>query len=335
MTLPPATLALHLADESRTPGGPDATLARLLLAVAGAARTLAREIRRAAMAGNLGRSGSRNVTGDDQKKLDIVGNETMVGALRATGVVAAVVSEELPQAEVMVETSGAFIVCTDPLDGSSNTDVNGAVGTIFGVWRRRHPGPIDPVGDMLRPGREQVMAGYVMYGPATILLYTAGRGTHGFTLDWEQDDWVLTHPSVRCPAHGPYFAANTARYPDWEPGARRFHDALVTPPPPAPGAKTRSYSLRYSGALVADLHRSVIEGGIYFYPADRKNAQGKLRLLYECAPLALVIEQAGGAASTGRQRVLDVTPATIHQRSPLAIGSTEEVALYARLSEGT
>jgi fructose-1,6-bisphosphatase I len=178
------------------------------------------------------------------------------------------------------------------------------------------------------------MAGYVMYGPGTILVYTAGRGTHGFTLDLERDDWVLTHRAIRCPARGAAFAANTARYPDWEPGVRRFHDALVTPPPPAPGETGRSWSVRYSGALVADLHRSLIEGGLYFYPADRKNTRGKLRLLYECAPLALVVEQAGGAASTGRERVLDVLPETIHQRSPIAIGSAEDVALYARLASG-
>jgi fructose-1,6-bisphosphatase I len=324
-----AALAARLDADRQRAGVTDPELTPLLAAVGGAARALAREIRRAALTGHLGLTGDRNVTGDAQKKLDVLGNATVVGALRETGLVAAVVSEELPDAQPLAGPGGRYVVCVDPLDGSSNTDINGLVGTIFGVWRRPGPGPLDPASDLLRPGHEQAMAGYVMYGPATILVYTAGGGTHGFTLDLDRDEWVLTHPAIRCPAAGAYYSANMARYADWTAGVRRFVDTLA-PPPPAPGVHRRKWSLRYTGALVADVHRSLIEGGIYFYPADRGYPEGKLRLLYECAPLAFVVEQAGGAASTGRQRVLDVRPGSLHQRVPLAIGSADDVAAYVR-----
>jgi fructose-1,6-bisphosphatase I len=328
------TLGEHLAGERRRHGVPDAELAGLLEALAGAARSLAQAIRHAPLAGHVGLAGDRNASGDAQKKLDVLGNDTVVGALAATGVVAAVVSEELAEAEILAGDAARHVVCVDPLDGSSNTDINGAVGTIFGVWSRQRTGPLDPTADLLRPGSAQALAGYVMYGPATILVYTAGRGTHGFTLDPDRDAFVLSHPGIRCPARGPYYSANVARAAEWDPGVQRFVRAVSEPAPAAPGEPPRTWSLRYTGALVADVHRSLLEGGIYFYPADRKQRDGKLRLLYECAPLALVVEQAGGAASTGRARVLDVRPASLHQRLPLAIGSADDVALFERCVAG-
>jgi fructose-1,6-bisphosphatase I len=335
VTAADAALAGHLAGgRASAAGGRDRELGELLAALGAAARVLAREVQRAALAGHLGFAGGRNVTGDAQKKLDVLGHETVVGALRDTGLVAAVVSEERGEPQPLAGPPGRYVVCIDPLDGSSNTDVNGAVGTIFGVWRRRRPGPVDPGADLLRPGREQALAGYVMYGPATVLVYTAGQGSHGFTLDPERGAWVLTHPGIRCPARGPYYSANLARYADWPAGVRRFADLLAAPAPPAAAAEApRPSSLRYTGALVADLHRSLVEGGIYFYPADRAHREGKLRLLYECAPLAFIAEQAGGAATTGREPVLDVRPVAVHQRVPLAIGSAGDVALYARHAE--
>jgi fructose-1,6-bisphosphatase I len=327
---PKTTLTEHLDGGLRPVGSDGPELSRLLEALAVAAQGLAREVRRAALTGNTGMTGNRNVTGDVQKKLDVIGNEIVLEAIVPTGLVAAVVSEELPDARILAR-DGRYVLCTDPLDGSSNTDINGTVGTIFGVCRRATSGPVGPA-DLLRPGAEQVLAGYVMYGPATLLVYTAGRGTHGFTFDAERGAFVSTHPDLRCPPRGPYYSANLARSAEWAPGTRRFVESL-TAAPAASAAGGRSWSLRYTGALVADLHRSLVEGGVYFYPADAKNKSGKLRLLYECAPLAFVTEQAGGAASTGARRMLDVRPDSIHQRSPLVIGSAEDVALYERFAD--
>lgn len=329
MTAPGATLEQHLADERRRHGGPDDEVAALLGAVATAGKALARGIRRAALEGNLGLAGGRNVTGDAQKKLDVLGNDTVVRVFVGTGLIAAVISEELVEALPLAGPAGHYVLCVDPLDGSSNTDINGPVGTIFGVYRRPKPGPIEAAADLLRAGSEQILAGYVMYGPATILVYTAGHGTHGLTLDLERDEFLLTHADIRCPARGSYYSANVARAPEWQPGIQRFLGALVTPGSAAT-AGGRTWSLRYTGALVADVHRSLIEGGIYFYPADAKNTGGKLRLLYECAPLAFVVEQAGGAASTGSRRILDIRAEAIHQRVPFVVGSAEGVALYER-----
>lgn len=331
MTIAGTRLGEHLAEERQRHGAADAEVAALLGAVAQAARTLARAVCRAALEGNLGLAGDRNVTGDAQKKLDVIGNDTVLRAFAGTGLVAAVVSEELGEAHALAGPAGRYVVCVDPLDGSSNSDINGAVGTIFGVYRRRAPGPVGPA-DLLRTGAEQVLAGYVMYGPATILVYTAGRGTHGFTLDLDRDEFLLTHPRLQCPAVGPYYSANVARARDWTPGVQRFLAAITAPEASAPGGRT--WSLRYTGALVADVHRSLLEGGIYFYPADAKHPSGKLRLLYECAPLAFVVEQAGGAASTGAERVLDIRAEKIHQRVPFVVGSAEDLVLYERYARG-
>jgi fructose-1,6-bisphosphatase I len=318
MSLP--TLDAHLDGAGDAPAPPP-ELAPLVRALAGAAVRLTPTIRRAALTGSLGLAGGHNRTGDAQKKLDVIGNEIVLAALAGPGTVAAVVSEELGEPQLLAGPDGLHVVATDPFDGSSNTDVNGPVGTIFGVYARR-PGPIDPAADLLRAGAEQVLAGYVLYGPATVLVYTAGRGTHGLTLDPEREAFVLTHPGLRCPPTGPYVSGNLVRAADWDAPAREFV-ALVGQP-----GGGRSWSLRYTGALVADVHRCLIDGGVYLYPADPKNKEGKLRLLYECAPLALVVEQAGGAATTGTQRILDVRPRAIHQRSPLVIGSRDDVALY-------
>jgi fructose-1,6-bisphosphatase I len=323
------TLERHLAAEQRHGGALTPDLAVVLRSLAAAARTLARAIRRAAITGHAGLAGGTNVTGDPQKKLDLLGNEAVLEALAPSGLVAAVVSEEMPEARALAGPAGRFVLCTDPLDGSSNADVNGAVGTIFGVYPRARTGPIDPVADLLRAGAEQVLAGYVLYGPSTVLVYTAGRGSHGFTLDPDRDEFVLSHPNLRCPERGAYVSANLVRASDWEAGVQAFV-ASLTGAETAPGAPGRAWSLRYAGALVADVHRSLLEGGLFFYPSDRSNRDGKLRLLYECAPLAFVVEQAGGAASTGRAPIRDVRAQTLHQRVPLAIGSREDVRLYER-----
>ena len=300
-------------------------LPTLLAALSRAAQTLAREIRRAALVGQLGLVGGSNPTGDAQKKLDVLGNTTVMDALAETGLVAAVVSEELPEATPVSSGSAArYVVCMDPLDGSSNTDINGPVGTIFGIRRCGAAGQSATAADVLRRGSEQVAAGYVMYGPGTVFVYTCGTGVNGFTWDDERGAFVLTHPAIRCPRQGHYYSANLGHYHEWHPHIQRCIDYLTAHDP----LTHRPYSLRYTGALVADVHRSLLEGGLYFYPADAEHQQGKLRLLYECAPLAFVVEQAGGCASSGAARILDIQADTMHQRMPLVIGSAQDVALY-------
>ena len=325
MKSPTITLDRHLRDEAGRVRALSGGLPALLLALAGASKVLARQVRRAALSGSLGYSGGVNVTGDSQKKLDVIANETVLDAVASTGLVAAVVSEELKEAKNLPDRKEAgYVLCVDPLDGSSNTDINGAVGTIFGIYPRASGGPVDAARDLLRRGSEQVAAGYVLYGPATVLVYTAGDGVFGFTLDEDQGEFVLTHDRIRCPERGHYYSANLGHLNEWHPGIRKFV-AHLTERDKATG---RPYSLRYVGALVADLHRSLIEGGLYFYPADEGHANGKLRLLYECAPLAFVVEQAGGRAGTGAQRILEVRAESIHQRAPLVIGSAGDVELY-------
>ncbi len=326
-----ASLGSHLRGVERRPPE-EAGLTELLESLAAAARTIARDVQRAGLAGLVGYAAGTNPSGETQKKLDVIAHDTLVGTVETTGVVAAIVSEEIEEGRALSSGERArFILCTDPLDGSSNTDINGAVGTIFGIYPRRRAGRCESVLDEIRGASALAAAGYVLYGPATVLVFTRGGEVNGFTLDADRNEFVLTHPRMKCPDRGPYLSANLGRAGGWEPGARRFVDHLTE----NDRATGRPYSLRYVGALVADLHRGLLDGGIFLYPADASSPQGKLRLLYECAPLALVVERAGGRASTGRERILDVRPRSLHQRVPRAIGSREDVDLYeSMLREG-
>jgi len=327
MSLCAKTLARHIREEERRHPGATGELSILLEQLSYAAKILSREMRRAALVGQLGLVGETNATGDAQKKLDLFGNQTVVEAFVGTGLVAAIVSEELEETRHVSSESGArYVLCIDPLDGSSNTDINGIVGTIFGIYRRVTSGPRESLEDVLRKGSEQVAAGYVMYGPSTVLVYTSGHGVNGFTLDHDIGEFLLSHPDIRCPPRGHTYSVNLGHEQEWHPGIRKLIRYLGETDP----ATHRPYSLRYTGAMAADVHRSLIEGGYYAYPADAAHSNGKLRLLYECAPLAFVVEQAGGCASTGAPRVLDVRAESIPQRPPLVIGSAEAVALYER-----
>jgi fructose-1,6-bisphosphatase I len=316
---PPRTLTRQLLA-----GTADPKLARVLSELSIAAKQLERDVSRAALVGRLGLAGGANVSGDSQKKLDVYADDLMVGALGVTGLVAGVVSEEREHVESLDASDAPFLVAIDPLDGSSNTDVNGSVGTIFSILRRRG-GSLEE--DVLQRGHAILAAGYVMYGTSTLLVLSTGQGAQGYTLDPEMGEFVLSHPELHCPEHGAYYSANLANLAEWEAGVRAFVQYATECE--TPGGKP--HSLRYSGALVADVHRCLIDGGIYFYPPDARYPNGKLRLLYECAPLAFVVEAAGGAASTGRQRMLDVQPDGPHQRVPLAIGSRAVVERYERL----
>lgn len=318
------TLNRHILAGQRRHPESVGELSELLVQLGFAAKTLSREISRAALVGMLGLVGEKNATGDSQKKLDLFANDTVVEAFAQTGLVAGVISEELDQVKHVAGGAKAkYLLCIDPLDGSSNTDINGALGTIFGIYRSRAGGASDVPGDILRQAAEPVAAGYVLYSTSTMLVYTCGEGVAGFTLDRELGEFLLSHERIRCPERGHTYSANLARVGEWHPHIRRFVEYLTQRDP----ATGRPYSLRYSGALVADVHRVLLEGGLYFYPADARHPEGKLRLLYECSPLAYLVEQAGGRASTGRQRILDVQADSIHQRVPLVIGSAGDVLL--------
>lgn len=318
------TLQRHILESQRRHREATGELSVLLTQIAYAGKIFAHALGRAPLVGRLGVTGATNIQGEETKKLDVFGNDTITDAFATSELVSAVVSEEDDEPRQIACGPGAkYVLCIDPLDGSSNSDVNGVVGTIFGIYK---PGAGDgrqADASRLRSGRDQVAAGYIMYGPSTALVYTTGEGLHGFTLDEDIGEFVLTHPAIRCPETGSYYSANLANVPAWPSNARSYIEHLTNSAEAA-----HAYSLRYSGALVADVHRTLLEGGIYLYPSDVRHPDGKLRLLYECAPLAFVVEQAGGAASTGRTRVLDVPIQSVHQRTPLAIGSRAELERF-------
>jgi fructose-1,6-bisphosphatase I len=296
---------------------------------------IARELARAALVGQLGTTGETNVQGEAVKKLDVWANNVMVKALAETGRVCTLVSEEMAEPLHLPEhcARGRYVVCFDPVDGSSNLDVNGIVGTIFSI-RRRGAGPDHATGDeeaaharvdACQPGTAQVAAGYIMYGPATLLVLTMGDGVDGFTLGPTIGEFIRSHHRIRIPARGRIYSVNEGNFLRWEPGVRRYIEHLRAPDV----ASGRPYAARYVGSLVADLHRTLLEGGIYLYPADVNGGKpsGKLRLQYEAAPMGFIAEQAGGSASTGRERIMTIAPTEPHQRVPLVIGSPEDVAL--------
>lgn len=319
------TLSRHIQEEQQDHTDMSNELAKLLIQMGYVGKILSREISRAALVGTLGLVGEKNATGDAQKKLDVYSNDIMIEACAETGLVAGLVSEELEELKVLSSGREAlYILCTDPLDGSSNTDINGAVGTIFGIYRRSTSKPCDLEQELLKERIEQIAAGYVLYGTSTMLVYTCGHGVYGFTLDRDLGEFFLSHANISCPTRGHYYSANLGRYYEWSSEIQNFITHVTERDP----ATQRPYSLRYIGALVADVHRSLLEGGIYFYPADTDHPEGKLRFLYECAPLAFMVEQAGGRASTGTQRILDIQAESLHQRVPLVIGSVEDVTLY-------
>jgi len=327
MAATPVTLSEHLASQQTfLPREHSAGVTALVGRVGRVAAVIAQELAHAALRDRLGYVGGTNVSGDEVKKLDVWGHEAMLAGLRASGACAALISEESKEPIEIPESGGAhgLVVCCDPVDGSSNLDVNGAVGTIFSLRPSRGRTPAGPAA--LGPGTDQVAAGYVMYGPGTVLVYTIGHGTHGFTLNPESGEFLLTHPEIRIPKRGKVYGINEGNYYSWHAGQRKFVDHLRTPDK----AQGRPYSLRYSGAMVADVHRTLLDGGLFMYPADCSDPakpKAKLRLLYEVAPMALIVEQAGGRASTGAGRVLELAATEYHQRAAIILGSPDDVSL--------
>ena len=308
---------------------PEATgeLSNLLYDIALASKIIAAAIRRAGLVNILGTANARNVQGEEQQKLDVIANETIKNCLNHTGRVCVMGSEEdediipvPPEYPV-----GKYAILFDPLDGSSNIDVNSAVGTIFSIYRRVSMEGRGTATDVLQPGCKQVAAGYVMYGSSTMLVYTTGQGVHGFTLDPTIGEFLLSHPRIVTPRLGKYYSVNESNFGRWDKAMQVAVRGLKGDAPDLMPAKNS----RYIGSLVADFHRNLIAGGIFLYPADSRNPQGKLRLLYEASPMAFIAEQAEGSATDGDNRILDIIPHHLHQRTPLVIGSRLDVGFVA------
>lgn len=280
---------------------------------------IAHNIRRSTLVNLIGLSGTSNSTGDDQKKLDVIGDDIFINAMKASGKVRLVVSEEQEELIVLGEQGRYAVVC-DPIDGSSNLDAGVSVGTIFGVYRLPE-GSTGTIKDVLRPGKELVCAGYTMYGASANLVLTTGNGVNGFTLDDSLGEFILTHPNLRIPEFRSIYSVNEGNTCYWNKGAQEYFHSLKFP-----GEGKKPYSARYIGSMVADMHRTILYGGIFAYPADSKSKKGKLRLLYEGNPMAMIIEQAGGEAINDEgKRILDILPESIHERCGIWIGSKGEV----------
>jgi fructose-1,6-bisphosphatase I len=292
-------------------------LSQLLRDISLASKIVNREINRAGLTGIEGSMGEDNIQGEHQKMLDVIADFRFTRALVRGGQTCAIVSEEV---EGIIDTRtphARYIITIDPLDGSSNIDVNVSVGTIFSVYRRRSPVGADPtMEDVLQPGTKQVAAGYVLYGSSTMLVLTTGYGVNGFTYEPSLGEYFLSHPSMKIAEEGNVYSINEGAYYTFPQGIRNYIEYC----------RQQEYSARYIGSLVADFHRNLLKGGVYLYPSTEKYPNGKLRLLYECNALAFLVEQAGGLASDGKQRILEIEPTDKHQRTPLYIGSKKMVS---------
>ncbi len=315
------TIERHILNQEHQHPEATGVFSNLLYDIALAAKIIARETRRAGLSQLLGMAGRVNVQGEEQMKLDAFANETFIRMNAESGRIAVMASEESSGIIPIPEQhccDGRYVLLFDPLDGSSNIDANVSVGTIFGIYRRiteSGPGTLE---DCLQPGRALAAAGYVIYSTSTMLVYTTGHGVDGFTLDPTLGEFLLTHPNLRYPSKAGYYSANQANEQYWSAGVQRYTRWLQGMDPDEP---SKPVAARYVGALVADFHRNLLSGGVYYYPADSRNPRGKLRLAYEAAPLAFVAHQAGGLASDGRRPILDIQPGSLHQRTPLFIGN--------------
>ncbi|WP_134090353.1 class 1 fructose-bisphosphatase [Olivibacter sp. XZL3] len=304
-------------------------LSRLLRDIGIAAKIVNREVNKAGLVDILGDAGTMNVQGEGQKKLDVYANEQFISALRSGGECCVVASEENDECvyiESEISKNAKYIVAIDPLDGSSNIDVNVAIGTIFSIYRRQSSEGKPRISDVLQKGREQVAAGYVIYGSSTMLVYTTGKGVNGFTLDPSIGEFCLSHPNMRIPKDGKIYSINEGNYVHFPQGVKDYIKYCQE----ENADSGRPYTSRYTGSMVADIHRNLIKGGIFLYPVSSAYPKGKLRLVYECNPMAFILEQAGGVATDGVNRILDIVPDHLHQRSAIFLGSQNMVA---KLSE--
>src|SRR5216117_3111973 len=316
------TVQQHILDEERLYPGATGDFTALLTSLIVAAKIISCEVNKAGLAKILGETGNVNVHGEIVMKLDEFAQQTIYGAMGHSGHLCVMASEESENIIPIPDGSkrGNYVLMFDPLDGSSNIDVNASIGTIFSIHRKITSAKDGSLQDCLQKGSDQVAAGYFIYGSSTMMVYTTGHRVHGFTLDPSLGEFLLSHENIRTPARGKIHSINEGNMHFWDAGTRRYIEHLKE------DRKDRGhpYSLRYIGSLVADFHRNLLKGGIFLYPGPK----GKLRLLYEAAPLAMIVEHAGGAASTGAERILDIQPSSLHQRVPLIIGSREDVEQY-------
>ncbi|MDQ7065168.1 MAG: class 1 fructose-bisphosphatase [candidate division KSB1 bacterium] len=332
--MPPSlvTIERHIIEQQKEYPQATGEFSALLYDIAFAAKLIAREVNKAGLVDILGFTGEENVQGEQVAKLDEFANDIIFKALDHTGRLCCMASEEVKDIIHIPKQfkCGKYVLLYDPLDGSSNIDANVSIGTIFSIHRKISSGERGTLEDCLQPGYKQVAAGYVIYGSSTMLVYTAGNGVFGFTLDPSVGEFLLSHNHIQIPKKGRIYSVNEGNYFKWDENVRRYIDYVKTPDK----ATGRPYKSRYIGSLVADFHRNLLYGGIFLYPADQSNPNGKLRLLYEANPLAFIVEQAGGYASDGRQRILDIVPTELHQRTPLYIGSYEDVKQVEAFLQG-
>jgi len=321
----PTTLGEFIVENQKDFPFATGELSQLLTSIRLAAKVVNREINKAGLADILGAMGSENIQGEAQQKLDVIANDTFMRALRSMGQVCGVASEEEEHFvgfDDEIHSDARYVVLMDPLDGSSNIDVNVSVGTIFSIYRRITPAgsPVE-MKDFLQPGDAQIAAGYVVYGSSTMLVYTTGNGVNGFTLDPSIGVFCLSHPDMQIPQDGKIYSVNEGNYVHFPEGVKRYIKYCQE----YDEATNRPYTSRYIGSLVSDFHRNLIKGGVYLYPTGTMVPKGKLRLLYECNPLAFIVEQAGGMATDGTRRIMEIAPDELHQRVPCFIGSPRMV----------
>jgi fructose-1,6-bisphosphatase I len=322
------TLSQFMMEEQHRRGG-SGTFTSLLTDIRTTCKMISHEVNRGAMAGNLGTAGTENIQGEEQKKLDVLANEIFLHMTAQSGNYAAMASEELEDVHIVHGAAGRYLLLFDPLDGSSNIDINIAVGSIFSILRLPEGVSGDAPNAFLQPGVKQVAAGYAIYGSSTMLVLTTGHGVNGFTLDQNIGVFVLTHPNMRISEDAGEFAINASRSRFWEPPIKRYIDEALQG---SEGPRGKDFNMRWIAAMVAEVHRILCRGGVFMYPVDVRNAGqgGKLRLMYEANPMAFIIEQAGGAAITGRERILELQPEKLHQRVGVVLGSKNEVERIQR-----
>jgi len=321
------TLSRHLLHHLQSVAPDDQDLSILMDRIALAGKMVARRLTRAGLIEDaLGFTGRTNVQGEAVKRMDIYANDVFISVLKQSGVVCRLASEEMEEPYYIPENCpiGRYTLLYDPIDGSSNVDINLNVGSIFAVRRQEGEDLDGTAQDLLQDGHKQIAAGYILYGPSTMLVYSIGSGVHAFTLDPSLGEFILYKENIQIPPHGPIYSVNEGNFWQWDESLRDYIRYMH---------RHEGYSARYSGALVGDFHRILFQGGIFLYPGTTKQPEGKLRLLYETAPLAFIAEQAGGCASTGTQPVMDAVPTMLHQRSPLIIGSRENVELVESFVE--
>ncbi len=326
------TIERFIIEREHEIPGATGEFSKLLTDIALAAKIVWREVSKAGLVDIIGSTGKVNISGDVVQKLDEFANEIFINVMQKGGHLCVMASEESKELIEIPEelAKGKYVLVFDPLDGSSNIDVNVSIGSIFGIFRRVTQSGKGTEEDVLQPGRNLVAAGYIVYGSSTIFVYTTGNGVHGFTLDPSIGEFLLSHENIKIPKKGDIYSVNEGYYERWDENMKKFINYLKA----EDKATGRPYKLRYVGTLVADFHRTLLYGGIFMYPGDAKNPEGKLRLIYEAAPLAYVVEKAGGRASNGFQNILDIKPTSLHQRTPLFIGSEEDVKLAEKFLQG-